>query len=122
MLVRNVNQIQQGRMEWTFGHSLGDYKTAQAQVEQDILTALYEWKYNCFFALDNGIDWATRMGYHNQKQLLDKDIKTTVENREEVLGISDFQSTMSGRTYICSFKVYTIYSEEAQTINFTMGA
>ena len=122
MLVRSVKKLQQGRFEWQFGHSLGDYKSELAQVEQDIETALYEWKYDCFFALENGIDWKTRLGSHNQKDLLDRDIQEVVKNREDVLGISDFQSTVTGRTYICSLSVYTIYSEQAQYINFTMGA
>ena len=70
MKVRAIKKDENNHSEWCFGHSLGDYRYGQTQVIQDIYTALYEWKYNCFFALENGIDWYTRLGFKNQKDIL----------------------------------------------------
>jgi len=121
MLVRTANKLQSGRFEWDFGHGFSSYKQGQAEVAQDVETALYEFKYNCFFALQNGIDWVTRMGKKNQKVLIDNDVQNTILNRYGVLGIENFESNVLGRTYICACRIYTIYSENSVVINFTQG-
>lgn len=41
---------------------------------------LQEWYQDCFFAKENGIPWDIRMGYKNQKELLDKDILRVAQN------------------------------------------
>ena len=92
MQVRVVKKDEYGNEEWSFGHSYSDYKRGLYQVMQDIYTALYEWKYDCFFALQNGIDWATRLGYLDQKDRLDADIQSKIESREGVLLVTDFSS------------------------------
>lgn len=120
MIVRSVLKDNNGYEEWQFGHSFGDYRTEQDQIAQDIYTALYEWKYNCFFALDNGIDWYTRLGSKNQKQLLDDDVIKTIQNREGVLNVFDFNSNVVGRHYTCSCKVFTEYSDNELNIEFNL--
>lgn len=119
-LVRAIRKDEEGYSEWSFGHSLADYKSGVNQIIQDIYTALYEWKYNCFFALENGIDWYTRLGFKNQKDLLDQDIIETIENRQGVLNLSNFNSSLENRHYYSSCEVYTDYSVEPVTIEFSI--
>lgn len=121
MLVRSIRKDENGYSEWQFGHSTTDYINAQKQINQDIYTKLYEFKYDAFQALQNGIDWRTRLGYHNQKNILDEDIKALIESVEGVLTISDFVSNQENRHYSCECKIYTIYSgQEYIDFNFSI--
>lgn len=120
MLVRNARKNTNGQLEWQFGHSFGDYKSGLSQIAQDIYTALGEWKYDCFFALENGIDWSTRMGKKSQKEFLDEDIQNTIQNRQGVISVVDFSSILNDRTYICNCSVFTEFSNEPLEINFRM--
>ena len=120
MLVRAIRKDNEGCSEWCFGHSFGDYKKDQYQIAQDIYTALYEWKYDCFFAMENGIDWATRLGKKGQKELLDTDIINTIENRIGVLSVVNFSSSINDRNYNCNCGVFTEFTEEPITINFAI--
>ena len=120
MIVRAIRKDEDNYSEWVFGHSQSDYKGGLAQIVQDIYTALYEWKYDCFFALENGIDWYTRLGFKGQKDLLDRDIQTVIENRTGVLNLSNFNSTLEERHYYCSCEVFTEYSVEPTPIEFSI--
>ena len=120
MLVRAIRKDSEGCSEWVFGHSKADYKTDQSQIAQDIYTALYEWKYDCFWALENGIDWSTRMGKKSQKQLLDDDVVKTIENRQGVISVLNFTSTLIDRHYSCNCGVFTEFTNEPITINFAI--
>lgn len=119
-IVRSIIKDNNGFEEWLFGHSFADYRTKQNQIAQDIYTALYEWKYDCFFALNNGIDWYTRLGSKNQKELLDDDVFNTIQNRQGVLSVYDFNSNVIDRHYTCTCKVFTIYSGEELSIEFSI--
>lgn len=120
MQVRAIRKDEEGFSEWVFGHSLLDYKKGLAQIVQDIYTALYEWKYDCFFALENGIDWYTRLGFKGQKDLLDEDIQRVIENRIGVLSLKNFNSTLEGRHYYCTCEVFTEFSAEPFIIEFSI--
>lgn len=120
MLVRAIRKDNEGFSEWLFGHSLADYRTQQSQIAQDIYTALHEWKYDCFFALENGIDWYTRLGSKGQKELLDEDVVDVIQNRPGVLSVYDFESSVTGRHYTCSCKVFTEYSGNELSIDFSI--
>jgi hypothetical protein len=119
MLVRAMIKNNDGTEDWDFGRGYGSYRTNQSAIEQDIYTALNEWQNDCFFALDSGIDWQTRLGYKNQKALLDVDIQDLVSNRTGVILLDNFTSTLEGRYYYCSMDVYTIYSTEAINLTYS---
>jgi hypothetical protein len=119
MLVRAMIKNNDGTEDWDFGRGYGSYRTNQNAIEQDIYTALNEWQNDCFFALDSGIDWQTRLGYKNQKALLDVDIQDLVSNRTGVILLDNFTSTLEGRYYYCSMDVYTIYSTDAINLTYS---
>lgn len=118
MLVRSITKDNEGFEEWLFGHSFADYRSKQNQIAQDIYTALYEWKYDCFFAFEHGINWRVRLGSKGQKDLLDSDIMAKIQSREGVLSVFDFNSSVNDRHYTCTCKVFTIYGD--MDINFTL--
>lgn len=114
MRVRNVD----GNNDWKFGHSYSDYVTEAYAVALDIKLKFQEWFWDCFFALQNGIDWRTRLGAHNQKDLMDSDLIRIAESVEGVISIFGFNSYVDGRRYRASFKVYQAYSTDVLTIKF----
>ena len=118
MQVRATKKLSEGRYEWDFGHSYTSYKKGQAQIEQDITSALLEFTDDAFWALNHGIDWQTRLGSHNQKELLDRDIVNVITNRNGVLSVNDFISNVNDRVYACQCDVYTIYSTDPIAYTF----
>ena len=114
MRVRNIDK----NNDWRFGHSQADYARDAYAVALDIKLKLQEWYQDCFFALQNGIDWKTRLGAHNQKQLLDDDVQRVASSVEGVISIFGFNSYVTGRHYRCQFRVFQSYSKENLLINF----
>lgn len=114
MKIRNVDKS----FDWTFGQSTTNYVSQAYAVAIDIKMRLQEWTNDCFFNLPKGIDWFTRLGSRNQKDLLDNDIKNVVLGTTGVLNIANFTSSVTGRKYVCNFDVYQMYSTEVLPITF----
>ena len=107
--------------DWDYGHSQSSYYIDNAQaVGLNIVTRLREWYRDCFFAMQNGIDYPTRLGSFNQKENLDNDIQSIILNSQDVIDITEFGSTFNrdSRHYKCTAKVLHIYSDEALPIYF----
>lgn len=111
MKVRAVITDESGNETWDFGHGLSSYVSEQAEIKQDIKCALKEFENDCFWALNNGINWRLRLGFKNQKEMLDADVIETIQNRYGVLSISNFVSNVFDRVYNCQCEIYTIFSE-----------
>ena len=108
MRIRNLDS----NGDWTFGQSLSNYDQNEYAVALDIKMRLREWYGDCFFALQNGIQWRERLGSFNQKELLDREILNTIQNTQGVLNVFDFTSSTDGRRYRAQCNVYTQYSTE----------
>lgn len=117
MRIRNIDN----NNDWRFGSGNNDYVTEAYAVGIDIKLRLQEWVNDCFFALNNGIAWQTRLGRNNQKLFLDDDIRRVARETNGVLNIINFQSQVINRRYICTFDVYQQYSTELLPIKFEMG-
>lgn len=117
MRVRNVNSDN----DWLFGHGNSDYVTEAYAVAVDIKLKIQEWYRDCFFAEQNGIDWKTRLGAHNQKDLLDTDLLRVANSVNGVVSIFGFNSYSEGRRYRANFKVYQAYSTDVLPISFDSG-
>lgn len=104
--------------DWCFGHGTLDYATKQRALDFDIKQKLNEWFQDCFFALQNGIPWSLRLGSHNQKELLDNDLKEIIGNVYGVLNIVNFNSMVNARRYRAVMDIYTIYSESPMPMTF----
>ena len=114
MRVRNLDRTG----DWSFGQSQSNYVKDAYAVVLDLKMRLREWYGDCFFALQNGIPWAERLGSHNQKELLDNDILTVVQETQGVLNVFNFESSTDGRRYRCKFEVYTQYSADTLPVEF----
>lgn len=114
MKIRNVDS----NNDWQFGKGLSDYLKDRNAIALDIKLRIQEFYQDCFFNLPEGIDWETRLGYKNQKELLDSDIYRVAINTDGVYAVYDFESFLDGRNYRCSFTIYHRYSDESIPINF----
>lgn len=114
MKIRNVSD----NHDWTFGQSTTNYVNGNYAIALDNKMKLLEFSNDCFFALQNGIPWLERLGMKNQKRLLDQDVIRIAQSIEGTLNITNFESMVTDRHYRCSYNVYTIYSADAQPINF----
>lgn len=119
MKIRNIDN---DNYDFCYGHSESDYLVDNGQaVGLNIVTRLREWYKDCFFNLGAGIDYPTRLGSFNQKEMLDEDFKRVIRNSEGVIDISDFNSNLDRNTRVYSFQVQVshIYSNEPMPIIFS---
>ena len=101
--------------DWEFGSGRQSYKTEQAAISLIIRTRLREWKFDCFFANNNGVDWKNRLSKKNQKPLLDNEIRKIIANSTGVVNILSFESSLdSERQYKATFEIQTVYSSVIQ--------
>lgn len=101
--------------DWLYGHGNLDYFSKGACVGLDIITSVKEWKYNWFADFQKGIDWRTRLGSKNQKELLDRDVLEIVTSKKDVISVLEFTSNLDAvsRLYTGTIRVNTVYGEEA---------
>lgn len=120
MLERAIkNNKDQSSRVWVFCRGLTAYKKGRAAIEQDIKSALLEFKYDCYFALQSGIDWLLRLGSKNQKELLDDDIIKVIQGRFGVISVQNFDSVVIDRSYTFKCDVFTVFSEDSFLFEFS---
>jgi hypothetical protein len=122
MLIRAIlNNQDSSSRNWVFGRGYSTYKSGQSAVAQDIKSALLEFENDCYWALQNGIDWLTRLGFHNQKEALDNDVINTIQSRSGVIAVQNFESQVTDRNYFAQCQVISIYSENPINFSFNQG-
>lgn len=106
MIFRNLDR----NGDWTFGKGKNNYVKLNEAIGLNIKTRLQSWLNDCFFALNEGVDWRNRLGSTNQRLLLEQDLKRIVLQSEGVTGLLDFQSAVNNRNISVYFSIETIYS------------
>ncbi len=100
--------------DWSFGSGKQNYLSDLGALEQSIVTRLKQWRGNCFFAIEEGIDWNNLLDI-GTAALLDLDIKRVILQTGGVLRISDYASTIDSMTRAVSISctINTIYGDLA---------
>jgi hypothetical protein len=100
--------------DWQFGRGLQSYKSDLDALKQSVQTRLMQWQNNCFFAMDEGVDWANELDI-GMKDALDSDIKRTILKTTDVLRIDNYSSTLdaSSRAISISCEIRTNYGDIA---------
>lgn len=98
--------------DFQFGRGLQSYKSDLDALEQSIDTRLNQWKGNCFFATDDGVDWNNELDI-GTKVALDLDLKRVILQTGGVLRISGYTSTLDTvtRAVSVSCNISTIYGD-----------
>ncbi len=101
--------------DWTFGSGLANYATAEAAIEENILTWLQSWVNNCFFALKDGVDWRNLLDV-GQAENLENSIRVNILQRYGVVGVNDLVVLFDAhhRKISITADITTIYSRSFQ--------
>lgn len=99
--------------DWEFGKGKNSYKIQQNAIEQDIQTKIYEWKGDCFFDQNSGIDWINKLDKYQESNLVEE-IKTLIVKCFGVVALNDFSYTLQDRQIKMNYNIETIYSSSVQ--------
>lgn len=100
-----------GNSDWRFGRGQNDYATDSNAIAYDLKSKILSWYGDCFFAMEEGLDWKNILGSKNGKEALDKGIKQIIALEEGVIELTYFDSSLVGRDYHCTARVKTEYNE-----------
>jgi hypothetical protein len=96
--------------DWTFGRGIQNYLKNLDAVLLNIKTRLKSWKYDCFFAPAEDVDWNNYLDI-GTKSFLDADIKRVILQSEGVLKVTGYESTLDrdSRALSVECTINTIY-------------
>lgn len=102
--------------DWNFGKGRNDYLVDEQALMQLISTRLQSFLGDCFFAIDEGIDWFNLLGGKNRIQI-ELDVRAVIMNTTGVTGLVSMEMNFDGATRILTmtYKVLTIYSQQYST-------
>jgi len=108
MIIRNTTESN----DWTYGKGKADYRTDLEGIILNIKTRLQEWKGDCFFAVQNGVDYNNFLDV-GTKIFLDSDVKRVILQSEGVLKINIYGSSInrSSRGFTAQSEITTIYGK-----------
>lgn len=97
--------------DWKFGHGKSDYANRSLAIAYSIKMKILSWYGDCFFAVQEGIDWKNLLGQKGTKNEIDSEIKRIIATEEGVTEISYFDSSLENRDYHLTARIKTIYNE-----------
>lgn len=107
MIVRGID----AEGNWLFGKGANDYLQANAAIGQNIKTRLQSFLGDCFFAINEGLDWFNILGSKNQIGL-ELAIRAVILNTPLVTAIRSLTVLVeSNRNARFTYSVDTIYTQ-----------
>jgi hypothetical protein len=107
MMVRGINS----NGDWLYGKGRNDYKRNKDAVAQNIRTRLFSFLGDCFFALEEGIDWWNVLGAKSIDAVTIP-VRSTILNTEGVTTITQLDATLdNNRVLRLTYSVNTVYGE-----------
>jgi len=97
--------------DWNFGRGKNDYLQSDAAIGLNIKTRILSWLNDCFFDMEAGIDWKTRLGNYEQQDLLELDLRRIILQSYGVTGILSFDTNVADRAFSASYEITTINSQ-----------
>lgn len=103
--------------DWTFGQGRQNYLTGEAEIDQDIATALRVFLGECFFDTTFGVDWWNLIGAKNSANAIVLQCRKVIAARKGVTRINKVTAARDTTTrgLRVSYNVSTVYS--LQTVN-----
>lgn len=96
--------------DWTFGMGRAAYAANERAIELNLQTRLLSWKGNCFFALEDGVDWKNRLDKGQRQNLLDE-LKTIILKSAGVVGVNSVTYNLDAqRRLSVTYDIQTIFS------------
>lgn len=112
MIIRKVD----GEHDWLFGHGLSDYAKDDAAIAENIQTRLMSWVGDCFFAIQEGVDWRQRLDI-GQQQALKDELQSIILQSYGVIAVNSMELLFNGVTRLATitYNIQTIFSPAFQT-------
>lgn len=112
MIIRKVDS----ENDWLFGHGLSNYAKDEEAINENIKTRLLSWVNDCFFAMQEGVDWRQRLDIGQQLALKDE-LKTVILQSFGVIGVNSVELIFDGVTRLAriTYNIQTIFSQSFQT-------
>jgi hypothetical protein len=111
MSIRAIDSIG----DWKFGHGVFDLNTGEAEIEENIKTRLLSWKGDCFFALNDFVDWRSRLDVGQQINLKDEINRIILQTPGVVKVLKiDLNWNSKNRFITITYTIQTIYSQSFQ--------
>lgn len=107
MKIRKVDE----NNDWTFGKGLSSYARNEEAIEQNIKGRLLSWVNDCFFDLQAGVDWKSRLDV-GQQQALEEECRAVILQSFGVVGVNSVDAVFDGATRLLriEYNVSTIFS------------
>lgn len=103
--------------DWTFGKGKSNYKKDLPALKQNIKTRLFEWKGDCFFDSDSGVDWNSRLGKRSQINPLIEEVRTVILKTDGVTQVINIDYDLnSERNLTLNYSIKTVFGETEDTI------
>lgn len=100
--------------DWTFGKGIEDYKSGIDAVAQNIQTRLSSFLGDCFFAVNDGIDWFNLLGSKNQVGL-NLAVSGTILSTASVTGVLQLSLTLNAaRRITVQYNAQTTFGATGQ--------
>ena len=117
MIVRSVDASN----DWNFGKGANDYRTGLQCVTQMISTNLRFFLNDCFFEMNQGIDWFNLLG-GKDLVALKLAITTTILNTDDVTGVLELSTNLDkNRNVTISYQVSTSYGTVVDTYTYQVA-
>lgn len=97
--------------DFNFGKGVQDYATESMAIAYSIKTKILSWYKDCFFDMEEGVDWKNILGSKVSKGDADSAIKKIIVTEEGVTELVYFESSLDGRNYSCTARIKTVYNE-----------
>jgi len=100
-----------------FGQGIASYAKDEQAIELNIKTRLLSWYGDCFFALDEGVDWASRLDT-GQLENLELEVRSNILQAYGVVGINSLSVSFdsAARKVTITYDIQTIYSTSFQSM------
>ncbi len=109
MIIRGIDS----NGDWVYGQGLNSYNNGQAAIEENIKTKILEWKNDCFFNQEAGIDWVNRLG-SSDIDGLDTALKNLIAACYGVTSLIEVNLDYTDRVFSVSYTIDTIFSTNVQ--------
>lgn len=108
MIVRSLD----ANGDWRFGKGKNDYLFNNKAIVQNISTRLNSYLGDCFFALDEGLDWFNLLGSKDQRAL-ELAVRSVLLNTAGVTALVDLSISLEEitRKITMQYTVETVYTQ-----------
>lgn len=97
--------------DWRFGKGVNDYAQNALNVAYAVKMKILSWYGDCFFAMEDGVDWKNILGEKLSKEEADRSIKEIIQNEPEITELIYFDSEVVDRVYHATARFKTVYNE-----------